>query len=97
MNRFKLLMRNLHHVMIALDQLVNTIISVFIGLCNGTHKGYADETISAYLWRKHNYWYVNVFRVIVDIIFSPFMEDKFTLSHCKTAYFHECERQHSPE
>ncbi|MCI7774026.1 MAG: hypothetical protein MR514_09220 [Succinivibrio sp.] len=42
------------------------------------------------------YWYINVFRVIVDVIFMSFMNDGFHLSHCKTAYFHECERNHLP-
>ena len=97
MNRWQLLKRNLHQVVIAIDQLLNTLLSVIIGLCNGTHEGYADETISSYLWRKRHFWYINVIRVLVDVIFMPFMRNGLRLTHCELSYYNEVEHKHSPK
>lgn len=97
MNRFRLLGENLHQLVIAIDQLLNCVYSVIVGLLNGTHRAYADETFSAYLWRRRFFWYVNVLRVIVDIIFMPFMKQGFKLTHCKLSYENELERKHSPK
>ena len=96
MNRFRLLGENLHQLVIAIDQLLNCVYSVIVGLLNGTHRAYADETFSAYLWRKHHLWYVNVLRVIVDVIFMPFMKQGFKLTHCKLSWQNEVDRKHSP-
>ena len=96
MNRFRLLGENLHQLVIAIDQLLNCVYSVIVGLLNGTHRAYADETFSAYLWRRRFFWYVNVLRVIVDVIFMPFMKQGFKLTHCKLSYENELERKHSP-
>ena len=97
MNRFRLLGENLHQLVIAIDQLLNCVYSVIVGLLNGTHRAYADETFSAYLWRRRFFWYVNVLRVIVDIIFMPFMKQGFKLTHCRLSYENELERKHSPK
>ena len=97
MNRFKLLGENLHQLVIAIDQLLNCVYSVIVGLLNGTHRAYADETFSAYLWRRRFFWYVNVLRVIVDVIFMPFMKQGFKLTHCRLSYENELERKHSPK
>lgn len=97
MNRFRLLGENLHQLVIAIDQLLNCVYSVIVGLLNGTHRAYADETFSAYLWRRRSFWYVNVLRVIVDVIFMPFMKQGFKLTHCKLSYENELERKHSPK
>ncbi len=97
MNRFRLLGENLHQLVIAIDQLLNCVYSVIVGLLNGTHRAYADETFSAYLWRRRFFWYVNVLRVIVDVIFMPFMKQGFKLTHCKLSYENELERKHSPK
>lgn len=97
MNRFRLLGENLHQLVIAIDQLLNCVYSIIVGLLNGTHRAYADETFSSYLWRKHHLWYVNVLRVIVDVIFMPFMKQGFKLTHCKLSYENELERKHSPK
>lgn len=97
MNRFKLLGENLHQLLIAIDQLLNCIYSVIVGLLNGTHRAYADETFSAYLWRRRFFWYVNVLRVIVDVIFMPFMKQGFKLTHCRLSYENELNRAHSPK
>ena len=97
MNRFRLLGENLHQLVIAIDQLLNCVYSVIVGLLNGTHRAYADETFSSYLWRKRHLWYVNVLRVIVDVIFMPFMKQGFKLTHCKLSYENELERKHSPK
>lgn len=95
--RFRLLGENLHQLVIAIDQLLNCVYSVIVGLLNGTHRAYADETFSAYLWRRRFFWYVNVLRVIVDVIFMPFMKQGFKLTHCKLSYENELERKHSPK
>ena len=97
MNRFRLLGENLHQLVIAIDQLLNCVYSVIVGLLNGTHTAYADETFSAYLWRRRFFWYVNVLRVIVDVIFMPFMKQGFKLTHCRLSYENELERKHSPK
>ena len=97
MNRFRLLGENLHQLVIAIDQLLNCVYSVIVGLLNGTHRAYADETFSAYLWRRRFFWYVNVLRVIVDVIFIPFMKQGFKLTHCRLSYENEIERKHSPK
>ena len=97
MNRFRLLGENLHQLVIAIDQLLNCVYSIIVGLLNGTHRAYADETFSSYLWRKHHLWYVNVLRVIVDVIFMPFMKQGFKLTHCRLSYENELERKHSPK
>ena len=97
MNRFRLLGENLHQLVIAIDQLLNCVYSVIVGLLNGTHRAYADETFSAYLWRRRFFWYVNVLRVIVDVIFMPFMKQGFKLPHCRLSYENELERKHSPK
>ena len=97
MNRFRLLGENLHQLVIAIDQLLNCVYSVIVGLLNGTHRAYADETFSAYLWRRRFFWYVNVLRVIVDVIFMPFMKQGFKLTHCRLSYEDELERKHSPK
>ena len=97
MNRFRLLGENLHQLVIAIDQLLNCVYSVIVGLLNGTHRAYADETFSAYLWRRRFFWYVNVLRVIVDVIFMPFMKQGFKLTHCRLSYENEIERKHSPK
>ena len=95
--RFRLLGENLHQLVIAIDQLLNCVYSVIVGLLNGTHRAYADETFSSYLWRKRHLWYVNVLRVIVDVIFMPFMKQGFKLTHCRLSYENELERKHSPK
>ena len=46
MTRFRLLGENLHQLVIAIDQLLNCVYSVIVGLLNGTHRAYADETFS---------------------------------------------------
>lgn len=97
MNRFRLLGENLHQLVIAIDQLLNCVYSIIVGLLNGTHRAYADETFSAYLWRRRFFWYVNVLRVIVDVIFMPFMKQGFKLTHCRLSYENELERKHSPK
>ena len=97
MNRFRLLGENLHQLVIAIDQLLNCVYSVIVCLLNGTHRAYADETFSAYLWRRRFFWYVNVLRVIVDVIFMPFMKQGFKLTHCRLSYENELERKHSPK
>lgn len=95
MNRLNLLFRNFHHIFIAIDQLLGCLLATIIGIFNGTHKAYADETISSFLWREKKRWYVNVFRVAVDVIAIPFMHNGLHLTHCQKSYEHELNRTQS--
>ncbi len=63
-------------VLIAVDQVFNT-------LCGG----WADETLSARIWRnKDNSWYWSSLRVSVDIIFF------FQKNHCEQSFYSEINR-----
>lgn len=64
--------RYLLHVLIAIDQLVNTLIG-----------GYPDETLSAsaYLGEREGKIYGRIFRPIIDFLFLPFQRD-----HCRRAF-----------
>lgn len=67
--------------LIAADQLVNTLIG-----------GYADETMSARVYRNsHHYWYARAARWALDIVFSPRKRD-----HCRKAFDSEVTRGHYP-
>ena len=67
------------NVLIAIDQLANTILG-----------GYPDETISS---RVYRYSEINrcarIMRVLLDFLFRPWGRD-----HCKQAYESELERNH---
>ena len=86
-------LKNLEQTLIALDQLINCCLGTIISIFLHSHKVYADETISAYLWRRHNYWYINILRVCVDALFYPFLR---SMTHCEKAYESEIKRAHSP-
>ena len=68
---------------IALDQLLNVVLSIFTG-----NKAWADETMSARAWRHKLDGSRSYPAWIVDHIF--FWQD----NHCKTAYESEMERMH---
>lgn len=65
-------MRYVLNILIALDQLVNTLIG-----------GYPDETLSAsaYLGEREGKFYGRIFRPVIDFLFWPFQRD-----HCKRAF-----------
>lgn len=67
-------------VLVALDQLANTLIG-----------GYADETMSARLWRHHLAGEYSWAMKVVNCLF--FWQD----NHCKEAYESEIFRQQYPE
>lgn len=71
------------NVLIALDQLVNTI-------CGG----FPDETISAECYRKSQekgHYFYKILRFIFDICLSPIKQD-----HCEQAYLSEVYRKQLP-
>lgn len=72
------------HLLIALDQLANTVAG-----------GFPDETISAVCWRKSQekgHYGHKILRFILDITLSPLKED-----HCFQAYVSEMTRSQLPE
>jgi hypothetical protein len=68
-------------VVIALDQLVNTLLG-----------GYADETLSARAWRTEHdgKFFGKIFRPIIDIIF--FWDE----NHCYESYISEVAKRQFP-
>lgn len=72
------------NVLIALDQLMNTI-------CGG----FPDETISAVCWRKsqeRGHYGHKFLKFILDVTLSPIKND-----HCFQSYFSEMTRKQLPE
>lgn len=67
-------------ILVAVDQLINTIIG-----------GYADETLSARIWRHHLKGEYTWVMKIVNMIF--FWQE----NHCKEAYESELYRRQYPE
>lgn len=81
MNKFLSYCKN---VLIALDQLLNTI-------CGG----FPDETISAVCWRKSQesgHYGHKFLKFVLDVTFSPLNQD-----HCFQSYVSEKERKQLPE
>ena len=73
----------LKNLLIALDQLANTV-------CGG----FPDETISAVCWRKSQekgHYGHKLLKFILDVTLSPIKED-----HCFQAYVSEMTRQQLP-
>lgn len=67
-------------ISIAFDQLLNTV------FC-----GYADETLSARVWRNRNKsWYWKMWLRIIDSIFF------WQINHCFNSHVSEIERSHLP-
>ena len=85
---------NLYQFLIVLDQLANCVLGIIVSLFNWNHRIWADETLSAYLWRQHEYWYINIFRVLVDSIFFIFT---WKWNHCEESFKSEQEAAHLPE
>ena len=79
---FQRLLGRLKQIAIALDQLVNTLLG-----------GWADETLSARLWREelNGKMWARVLRPTVDILFF------FDPNHCYTSYLSEIKRKQLPE
>ena len=87
------LWHNLRQLLIAVDQLLMTLYGLIISFF-APHKVYADETMSAYLYRHKHYWYANIFRRLVDLIF--FIPNGFNFDHCQDSYVAEMTRSHLP-
>ena len=89
MTRFLKLLKNfwkyLLNVLIAFDQLVNTLLG-----------GMPDETISAECFRKSQlkgHYFYKILKFILDVCLSPIRQD-----HCEQAYLSEvCRKQLPPE
>ena len=87
MNRFLQILKNFWkyfiNVMIAIDQLVNTVFG-----------GYPDETISATAYRKsqlRGHYFYKLLKFILDICLTPLSQD-----HCEQAYISEVYRKQLP-
>ena len=88
------LLKNLKQTIIALDQFINCVFGSLISIFKHNHHVWADETLSAYLWRRHTYWYINIFRILVDCVFFVFT---FKWNHCERSFKSELEGHHLPE
>lgn len=87
-------LKNLKQCLIALDQFVFCVLGTIFSLFKTSHRVYADETLSAYLYRQKKYWYINAVRVLVDSIFFIFT---FKFNHCEESYLSELNRTQSPK
>ena len=84
----KTLKHNLEQILIAFDQLCNTILCTII---EPKVKCWADETLSAHCHRRKDsskFW--GCFRIFVDTLFF------FQMNHCEQAYISEKENKHLP-
>ena len=72
----------LYHVLIALDQLINTLLA-----------GHADETLSSRAWRAYTKPTIfgKIFKPLIDGLFYLFEKD-----HCYHAYMSELNRKQFP-
>ena len=75
-------MRYVLNILIAIDQLVNTLIG-----------GYPDETLSAsaYLGEREGKFFGRIFRPVIDFIFWPLQRN-----HCRRAFESEFDFSQRP-
>ena len=93
--RFKLIKYNFHQLLIAFDQLLRCVLGLIISLINGHSKSYADETLSAYAYRKSlNNGYAKVLMYMIDFLLLPF--EGFKLGHCERSFYNEKHKKHLP-
>ena len=83
-------LHNLKQLMISFDQALNCFIGSIVSLFKPSYQVWADETLSACLWRNKHYKCVNV----IDALFFVFTLKK---EHCKLSYESEIQRNHLPE
>jgi len=76
------MLRYILNILIAIDQLVNTLIG-----------GYPDETLSASAWRGEQHGKVIhcIARPVIDFLFLPFERN-----HCRNSYFAEFDHTQRP-
>lgn len=79
---FHRLLGQLKQIAIGVDQLVNTLLG-----------GWADETLSARLYREelNGKLWARVLRPVVDVLFF------FDPDHCETSYYYELNRMQYPK
>lgn len=82
----QMLRHNLHQLAIALDQLLNVLVS-----CCFCEKAWADETLSAHAWRWQEEGTRDWPRRVIDTVL--FWQD----AHCRKAYENEKSRTQLPE
>ncbi len=82
---------NLKQLLIAIDQLIQVVIGLIVSLFLWSHKIDADETMSAYCYRHHRYWYGAVMEFLVNCLM--YLPEKliygYKWGHCKRAYENE--------
>ncbi len=87
-------LHNLKQLIISFDQTMNCLVGTIVSIFNKNYTVWADETLSACLWRNRKHKSVDVFRIIVDALFFIFTWKK---EHCKRSYESEIKRQHLPD
>lgn len=82
---------NLKQLLIAIDQLVQVLIGLFVSIFLWQHKIDADETMSAYCYRHAGLWYCKPFEFLVNcLMYIPEkLIYKYPWGHCKRAYENE--------
>lgn len=79
---------NLKQLLISIDQLIQVVIGLIVSLFLWSHKVDADETMSAYCYRHHSYWYGAVMEFLVNCLM--YLPEKliygYSWGHCKRAY-----------
>lgn len=79
-------------VMIAVDQLVNTVV-----WATGEGFGHADETLSARAWRLRHRRAWRVFQCLLDRIFWRDKDAEGRRAHCYMSWIAERDRHHFPK
>lgn len=80
--------KSLIQFLIAIDQLINTLTwAKYEGL------GFADETLSARMWRLRHSRNWNIARIIVDFIFALLFKQH---NHCYISFLDEINRHQLP-
>lgn len=93
--RFDAFKHNFKHLLIAFDQVLRMLVAFLVWIIHADHKGYADETLSAYAYRKSRFYKTSyVLMYIIDVIMLPF--EKFKMGHCKRSFENEKIKKHLP-
>ena len=85
---------NLKQMLISFDQSVNCSLGTIISVFKPSYQVWADETLSACLYRNRSYKCVDIIRILVDALFFIFTWKK---EHCKRSYESELNRLHLPD
>lgn len=89
---FSILKHNGVQLFIAIDQLLNVILTLF------SSKAWADETLSSRAWRAEarGLLFGRMFRPLIDVLFSWQRIESPAIGHCHQAYLRERARAGLP-